>query len=67
MSVDFLFGLYPFSVLNPGHVARILTVFTLHLVEIMQQQQQQQPTSPVKARLWLLVPAPHSAAAAHSG
>ena len=65
MSVDFLFGLYPFSDLNPGHVARILTVFTLHLVEIMQQQQQ--PTSPVKARLWLLVPAPHSAAAAHSG
>ena len=65
MSVDFLFGLYPFSDLNPGHVARILTVFTLHLVEVMQQQQQ--PTSPVKARLWLLVPAPHSAAAAHSG
>ena len=66
MSVDFLFGLYPFSDLNPGHGARILYVFTLHLVEIMQQQQQQ-PTSPVKARLWLLVPAPHSAAAAHSG
>ena len=64
MSVDFLFGLYPFSDLNPGHGARILTVFTLHLVEIMQQQQ---ATSPVKARLWLLVPAPHSAAAAHSG